>query len=93
MGDKIQLPASVRSNTSPRMSVRYLQHVTKSKFPIKPGQGRFQVTVTLKIPPLRYNGHSSWLQARRSRVQFAQLPDFLSSNGSGTGSTQSREDR
>jgi hypothetical protein len=29
-----------------------------------------------------------WLQTQRSRVQFPALPDFLSSSGSGTGSTQ-----
>ena len=34
---------------------------------------------------------SSWLQIQRSRVQFPALPDFLSSSGSGTGSTQPRE--
>ena len=32
-----------------------------------------------------------WLQIQRSRVRFPALPDFLSSSGSGTGSTQPRE--
>ena len=33
---------------------------------------------------------SFWLQIQRSRVRFPALPDFLSSSGSGTGSTQPR---
>ena len=32
-----------------------------------------------------------WLQIQRSRVRSPALPDFLSSSGSGTGSTQPRE--
>jgi hypothetical protein len=39
-------------------------------------------------PPLWSSGQSSWLQTQRSRVRFPVLPDFLSSSGSGTGSTQ-----
>jgi hypothetical protein len=35
---------------------------------------------------------SSWLLTQRSRVRFPALPDFLSSSGSGTGSTHLRED-
>jgi hypothetical protein len=42
-------------------------------------------------PCLWSSGQSSWRQIRRSRVRFPALPDFLSS-GSGTGSTQPRED-
>ena len=34
---------------------------------------------------------SFWLQIQRSRVRSPALPDFLSSSGSGTGSTQPRE--
>jgi hypothetical protein len=34
---------------------------------------------------------SFWLQIQRSQVRFPVLPDFLSSSGSGTGSTQPRE--
>ena len=40
-------------------------------------------------PPLWSSGQSFWLQM--SRVRFPALPDFLSSSGSGTGSTQPRE--
>jgi hypothetical protein len=42
-------------------------------------------------PPLWSRGHSSWLQTHRSRVWFPTLPHFVSSSGSGTGSTQPRE--
>jgi hypothetical protein len=43
-------------------------------------------------PLLWSSGQSSWLQIQRSRVRFPALPDFLRSSGSGTGSTQLRED-
>jgi hypothetical protein len=42
--------------------------------------------------PLWSSGQSSWLQIQRSWVRFPVLPDFLGSSGSGTGSTQPRED-
>ena len=42
-------------------------------------------------PPLWSSGQNFWLQIQRSRVRFPALPDFLSSSGSGTGSTQPRE--
>ena len=42
-------------------------------------------------PPLWSSGQSFWLQIQRSRVRFPALPDFLSTSGSGTGSTQPRE--
>ena len=44
-----------------------------------------------KGPPLWSSGQSFWLQIQRSRVRFPVPPDFLSSSGSGTGSTQPRE--
>jgi hypothetical protein len=40
---------------------------------------------------LSSSGQSSWLQMQRSRIRFPELPDFLRSSGSGTGSTQPRE--
>ena len=43
--------------------------------------------------PLWSSGQSFWLQIQRSRVRSAAIPDFLSSSGSGTGSTQPREPR
>ena len=54
----------------------------------------------LKLPVLNYmllftplwsSGQSFWLQIQRYRVRSPALPDFLSSSGSGTGSTQPRE--
>jgi hypothetical protein len=39
------------------------------------------------------SGQSSWLLTQRSRLRFPALPDFLSSSGSGTGSTQPHEDK
>ena len=42
-------------------------------------------------PPLWSSGQSFWLQIQRSRVRSPALPDFLSSSGSGTESTQPRE--
>ena len=41
--------------------------------------------------PLWSSGQSFWLQIQRSWVRSPALPDFLSSSGSGTGSTQPRE--
>jgi hypothetical protein len=41
-----------------------------------------------KRPPLWSIGQTSWLQTQKPWVRFPVLPDFLSSNGSGTGSTQ-----
>jgi hypothetical protein len=43
--------------------------------------------------PRRSSGQSFWLQTQRPLVRFPALPDFLSSSGSGTGSTQARDDR
>jgi hypothetical protein len=41
--------------------------------------------------PLLSSGQTSWLQTQRSRVRVPALPDFLSSSGSGTGTTQTCE--
>ena len=51
----------------------------------------FNRSVTPWRPHLWSSGQSFWLQIQRSRVRFPALPDFLSSSGSGTGSTQPRE--
>ena len=53
--------------------------------------GCFDICVGVLGPPLWSSGQSFWLQIQRSRVRFPALPDFLSSSGSGTGSTQPRE--
>ena len=42
-------------------------------------------------PPLWSSGQSFWLQIQRSWIRFPALPEFLSSSGSGTGSTQPRD--
>jgi hypothetical protein len=50
-----------------------------------------KITKTIRMnsgPPLWSSGQSSWLLTQRSRVRFPALPDFLSINGSGMGSTQ-----
>jgi hypothetical protein len=47
----------------------------------------------LTTVPQWSNGQSSWLLTQRSRVRFPALQHFLSSSGSGTGSTQPREDK
>jgi hypothetical protein len=44
-------------------------------------------------PPLWSSGQSSWPLTQRTWVQFPALPNFLHSNGSGTGFTQPREDK
>jgi hypothetical protein len=49
------------------------------------------IHITARLP-LRSSGQSFWLQIQRSWVRFPALPDFLRSSGSGTGSTQPRED-
>jgi len=46
------------------------------------------IYIYIKRPPLC---QSFWLQIQRSRVRSPTLPHFLSSSGSGTGSTQPRE--
>jgi hypothetical protein len=52
----------------------------------------FMITSSGHRPLLWSSGQSSWVQIQRSRVRFPALPDFLRSSGSGTGSTQPRED-
>jgi hypothetical protein len=44
-------------------------------------------------PRLWSSGQNFWLLTQSSLVRFPALPDFLSSSGSGTGSTQPREDK
>jgi len=51
----------------------------------------FSLPVVWGWPPLWSSGQNFWLQIQRSRVRSPALPDFLSSSGSGTGSTQPRE--
>jgi hypothetical protein len=51
-----------------------------------------QLLTTACRPLLWSSGQSFWLQIHRSRVRFPALPYFLRSRGSGTVSTQLRED-
>ena len=53
--------------------------------------GIFEQLLRTVRPPLWSSGQSFCLQIQRSRVRFPVLPDFLSTSGSGTGSTQPRE--
>jgi hypothetical protein len=55
-------------------------------------QTNYSQNVTTGSPPLWSRGQSFWLQITRSWVRFHALPNFLRSSGSGTGSTQPRED-
>jgi hypothetical protein len=48
----------------------------------------WNLTLYLLRPPLWSSCQTSRLQTQRSRVRFPALPDFQSSSGSGTGSTQ-----
>jgi hypothetical protein len=49
--------------------------------------------MAVKRPPLWSSGQSFWLLTQSCRVRLPALPDFLSSSGSGTGSTQPGEDK
>ena len=57
------------------------------------GSGSLSQELWQKRPPLWSSGQSFWLQIQRSWVRSPALPDFLSSSGSGTGSTQPCEPR
>jgi hypothetical protein len=52
----------------------------------------FVLIVRMKGPPLWSSAQSSYLPIQRFQVRFPALPDFLRSSGSGTRSTQPRED-
>ena len=54
-------------------------------------QVKYKDNIAATGPPLWSSGQSFWLQIQRSRLRFPALPDFLSSSGSVTGSTQPRE--
>jgi hypothetical protein len=58
------------------------------RFRIKGHGVRLFVLFATVLPPLLSSGQNFWLLTQRSRVRFSALPDFLSSSGSGTGSTQ-----
>ena len=64
---------------------------TQRKYALVIMTGISRLSIKVDRPPLWSSGQSFWLQIQRSRVRFPALPDFLSSSGSGTGSTQPRE--
>jgi hypothetical protein len=68
--------------------------VSLASTPPQPGEQGIYIYVPQRQggPPLRSSDRSSWLQIQRFRVRLPVLPDFLRSSGSGTGSTQPRED-
>jgi hypothetical protein len=77
---------------------RTSQHITAKhtrliKFCVVPHSPVYDRRYYEVWPPLWSSGQTSWLLTQRSRLRFPELPDFLSSSGSGTGSTQPREDK
>jgi hypothetical protein len=50
------------------------------------------IIIIVMGPPPWSSDQSSWQQIQRPRVRSPTLADFLRSNGSGTGSTEPRED-
>jgi hypothetical protein len=67
-------------------TVRWVRHVVR----IREFHVKF-LHEDIKGSPLCSSGQSSWLQIQRSRVPFLALSYFLRCSGSGTGSTQPRE--
>jgi hypothetical protein len=69
---------------------------TEFKHSVRTSQKTYSVSIAttnrlmLFREPLWSSGQSSWLQVQRSLVRFPALRDFLTSSGSGTGSTQLR---
>ena len=70
---------------------RYLIHQHLCMFFVYEGESFIYLFIfvdNILRPPLLSSGQSFWLQIQRCRVRFPAQPDFLSSSGSGTGSTQ-----
>ena len=74
---------------------RVLVGTPEGKGPLGRPRLRWEDNIKMDVqeegPPLWSSGQSFWLQIQRSRFRFPALPDFLSSSGSGTGSTQPRK--
>jgi hypothetical protein len=77
-------PKSYRQVYTPVMRLTFFMYFVRKYL--------FLFAINERCPPLWSSGQSFWLQIQRSRVRFPALPDFLRSSGSGTGSTQPRED-
>ena len=76
----------VKQSVSSTLSLQ-LSHKCEKK-----RMGPFNIVLLIVAgPPLWSSCQSFWLQIQRSRVRSPTPPDFLSSTGSGTGSTQPRE--
>jgi hypothetical protein len=79
---KINLTSFVMQNKESSYFYCTVYRITSNK-------GRIFYTLFPPLkPPLWSSGQSFWLQIQRSRVRFPTLPDFLTSWGSGPGSTQ-----
>jgi hypothetical protein len=67
-----------------------IEHKDKPALPNLQIRNIFEFTTGLGIPgPLLWSsGQSSWLLIQRFRARFSALPNFVSSSGCGTGSTQ-----
>jgi hypothetical protein len=77
------LHSHMNTSSSARLIFKWLS--------LSEGSRAQRMTTVSTRPPLWSSGQSFWLQIQRYRVRFPELPDFLRSNGSGTGSTQPRE--
>jgi hypothetical protein len=74
---------------------KYEKHKTNTQYHWSPQTNSVALSPQANYtgPPLWSRGQSSWLLTQRSWVRFPVLPNFLRSSGSGTGSTQPREDK
>jgi hypothetical protein len=79
--------AVVRANVSEELSASFIRVRSISDLGTT-------LAITSNRHTLRSNtktwsiGQSSWLETQKSRDRFPALPDFLSSSGPGTGSSQ-----
>ena len=88
----LPLPEDRQFLSWPAHSLVATEWLTMSTYIYKTGiiQGVYVSHMWIR-PTLWSSGQSFQLQIQRYRVRFTALPDFLSSSGSGTGSTQPRE--
>jgi hypothetical protein len=76
-----------RRDPSPKLSVKWFSFCGNNAVFIV-----FDISYESSKPPLWSSGQNFWLQIQISQVRFQTLPEFMRSRGSGTGSTQPRED-
>jgi hypothetical protein len=65
---------------------------SECSFEVVTGSANYQ-SLYMNRSPLWSSGHSFWLLTQRSRFRFPAVPNFLSSSGWGTRSTEPREDK